>query len=324
MIVREDQAHPPQELTRDDWAFGDELLVEKYVAGRELTCAVIGDKAYDVIEIRAAGGGWYDYEAKYAPGGSIHVLPANLKGNIYQTIRDLALVAHKALGCRGVSRTDFRYDDLPSGTGDARRPGSQHPARHDRDVPRARNRRLCRHRHSVSLFDGWSKTPPAIGDHGRRRGFAPAPLCLPRGERVAARGAPRAARRRAAQAAAARRSGCFSRRLAGPGTGAVSRDRLFSPPPASMARCAAAITTSFVAAQGAPADRRRQGLRLWHRDDDDHRPRRARRGRNPRRRGDLAAQFAGCSSTPRRSGERLMAIPSSRRRASPSSIPTGC
>jgi len=117
MIVREDQAHPPQELMRDDWIYGDELLVETYVAGRELTCAVIGGKAYDVIEIKAADGGWYDYEAKYAPGGSIHVLPANLKGNIYQTIRDLALVAHEALGCRGVTRTDFRYDDRPSGTG---------------------------------------------------------------------------------------------------------------------------------------------------------------------------------------------------------------
>jgi D-alanine-D-alanine ligase len=117
MIVREDQAHPPQELMRADWAYGDELLVEKYVAGRELTCAVIGGKAYDVIEIKAADGGWYDYEAKYAPGGSIHELPANLKGNIYQTIRDLAVVAHEALGCRGVSRTDFRYDDRPSGTG---------------------------------------------------------------------------------------------------------------------------------------------------------------------------------------------------------------
>jgi D-alanine-D-alanine ligase len=117
LIVREDQAYPPQELTREDWAFGDELLIEKYVAGRELTCAVIGDKAYDVVEITAANGGWYDYEAKYAPGGSIHVLPANLKQNIYQTVRDLSVVAHKALGCRGVSRTDFRYDDRPSGAG---------------------------------------------------------------------------------------------------------------------------------------------------------------------------------------------------------------
>jgi D-alanine-D-alanine ligase len=117
MIVRDGEAHPPQELTRGDWAFGEEVLVEKYVGGRELTCAVIGGKAYDVIEIKAAGGGWYDYAAKYAPGGSIHELPANLKENIYQTIRDLAVVAHEALGCRGVSRTDFRYDDRPTGTG---------------------------------------------------------------------------------------------------------------------------------------------------------------------------------------------------------------
>jgi D-alanine-D-alanine ligase len=93
-------------------------LVERYVAGRELTSAVIGEKAYDVIEIRAADGGWYDYNAKYAKGGSIHVLPAKLKGNIYQNVQELTLVAHRTLGCRGVSRTDFRYDDSPGGTGE--------------------------------------------------------------------------------------------------------------------------------------------------------------------------------------------------------------
>jgi D-alanine-D-alanine ligase len=108
---------PPQELTKKDWPHGDQVLVERYVAGRELTCAVIGEKAYDVIEIRAADGGWYDYNAKYAKGGSIHVLPAKLKGNIYQNVQELALVAHRTLGCRGVSRADFRYDDSPSGTG---------------------------------------------------------------------------------------------------------------------------------------------------------------------------------------------------------------
>jgi D-alanine-D-alanine ligase len=94
------------------------VLVEKFVAGRELTCAVIGGKALDVIEIQAADGGWYDYHAKYAKGGSIHVLPAKLKGNIYQYVQDLALRAHQALGCRGVSRADFRYDDRPGGTGE--------------------------------------------------------------------------------------------------------------------------------------------------------------------------------------------------------------
>jgi len=118
IVVRADQVHPPQELTRSDWPHGDMVLVERYVAGRELTCAVIGQKAYDVIDIRAADGGWYDYDAKYAPGGSIHVLPANLKENIYQNVQELALVAHRALGCRGVSRTDFRYDDSPGGTGE--------------------------------------------------------------------------------------------------------------------------------------------------------------------------------------------------------------
>lgn len=118
LIVRADQSHPPQELWREDWPYGEEVLIERYVAGRELTCAVIGDKAYDVIDIKAADGGWYDYHAKYAQGGSIHVLPANLKENIYQIVQEWALGAHKALGCRGVSRTDFRYDDRPEGTGE--------------------------------------------------------------------------------------------------------------------------------------------------------------------------------------------------------------
>ncbi len=118
LIVKADQAHPPQELTREDWAHGDEVLVEHYVAGRELTCAVIGDKAYDVIEIKASDGGWYDYNAKYAAGGSVHELPANLKENIYHFVQELTLKAHKALGCRGVSRADFRYDDRPGGTGE--------------------------------------------------------------------------------------------------------------------------------------------------------------------------------------------------------------
>jgi D-alanine-D-alanine ligase len=118
LIVRADQTHPPQQLTSSEWCFGEKVLIESFIAGRELTCAVIGDKAYDVIEIRAADGGWYDYDAKYAKGGSIHILPANLKGFVYQNVQELALVAHRALGCRGVSRTDFRFDDSPGGTGE--------------------------------------------------------------------------------------------------------------------------------------------------------------------------------------------------------------
>ncbi len=109
---------PPAELAADDWKYGETLLAETFIAGRELTCAVIGDRPLDVIDIRAADGGWYDYQAKYTKGGSIHILPAEIKGNIYQQIQQLALTAHKALGCRGVSRSDFRYDDRPDGTGE--------------------------------------------------------------------------------------------------------------------------------------------------------------------------------------------------------------
>ncbi|MET0532265.1 MAG: D-alanine--D-alanine ligase, partial [Microvirga sp.] len=115
IIVREDRSHPPQELLREDWAFGDEVLVESYVAGRELTCAVMGDKALGVIDIRPATGVFYDYDAKYVKGGSIHVLPAEIKPNIYQKVQELALTAHQALGCRGISRADLRYDDTPGG-----------------------------------------------------------------------------------------------------------------------------------------------------------------------------------------------------------------
>jgi D-alanine-D-alanine ligase len=114
-IVTEQHAHPPQELTREDWAFGDRLLCERYIPGKELTCAVIGDKALDVIEIVAATK-FYDYEAKYAPGGSRHLLPAPISSFVYQEARRLALKAHHALGCRGVTRADFRYDDQAVGT----------------------------------------------------------------------------------------------------------------------------------------------------------------------------------------------------------------
>ena len=118
IIVQADRSHPPQELGRADWEHGETVLVESFVAGRELTCAAMGGRALGVIDIRAADGGWYDYHAKYAKGGSIHVLPADLKENIYHRVQELTVMAHKALGCRGVSRTDFRYDDRPDGTGE--------------------------------------------------------------------------------------------------------------------------------------------------------------------------------------------------------------
>jgi D-alanine-D-alanine ligase len=115
-IVTEQHAHPPQELNREDWAFGDRVIVEKYIAGKELTCAVMGEEAFGVIEIVPTVR-FYDYEAKYAPGGSKHVLPAPVSPFVYQHVRELTLGAHKALGCRGVSRADFRYDDRIEGTG---------------------------------------------------------------------------------------------------------------------------------------------------------------------------------------------------------------
>jgi D-alanine-D-alanine ligase len=113
-IVTEQHKNPPQELFRDDWAFGEMVMVERYIPGKELTCAVLGDRALDVIEIVPATR-FYDYEAKYAAGGSKHLLPAPVLPNVYQEARRLALAAHSALGCRGVSRADFRYDDQGTG-----------------------------------------------------------------------------------------------------------------------------------------------------------------------------------------------------------------
>jgi len=113
-IVTKEHALPPQELFRDDWQFGEKVMVERYIPGKELTCAVLGDRALDVIEIVPMTR-FYDYEAKYAAGGSKHVLPAQILPNVYQEVRRLSLAAHNALGCRGVSRADFRYDDRGPG-----------------------------------------------------------------------------------------------------------------------------------------------------------------------------------------------------------------
>ena len=93
------------------WTFGASALVEEFIPGRELTVAVMGEKALAVTEITAANGDFYDYEAKYADGGSRHVIPAQVHPEIYTRAMDVALRAHRALGCRGASRCDFRYDD---------------------------------------------------------------------------------------------------------------------------------------------------------------------------------------------------------------------
>ena len=118
LIIKEDQSTPPQELYSADWPYGDTVMVERFIPGRELTCAVMGDVALGVTEIVASDGGWYDYDAKYAEGGSKHILPADLLPNIYQKIQTLSLKAHQAIGCRGITRSDFRLDDRVNGTGE--------------------------------------------------------------------------------------------------------------------------------------------------------------------------------------------------------------
>jgi D-alanine-D-alanine ligase len=91
-------------------------LVEQYIPGRELTVAVLNDKPLGVTEIRPLSG-FYDYTNKYTDGKTEHLCPAPLPSNIYQSLCDMALTAHKALGCRGLSRADFRYDDSEKGKG---------------------------------------------------------------------------------------------------------------------------------------------------------------------------------------------------------------
>jgi D-alanine-D-alanine ligase len=92
------------------WAY-EENLVERYVPGRELTVAVMGDRALGALEIRPNNTTMYDYTAKYAPGGSTHLMPAPIHPRAYDEALDISLRAHRALGCRGVSRADLRYDD---------------------------------------------------------------------------------------------------------------------------------------------------------------------------------------------------------------------
>ena len=112
VIVKAGQNTPPSEITGSSWHYGDDVIVEKYVAGRELTCAVLGGEALEVCEIVPDKEfQFYDFQSKYKPGGSKHVCPAPLSPNIYQNVQRMSVAAHQALGCRGVSRSDFRFDE---------------------------------------------------------------------------------------------------------------------------------------------------------------------------------------------------------------------
>jgi D-alanine-D-alanine ligase len=109
-IIRKGDNRPPAELGSEDWSLSDEMMVEEFVPGRELTVAVLGGRALAVTEI-VSKTAFYDYEAKYARGGSDHVVPAKIPASVTDEAMHLAERAHTIMGCRGVTRTDFRYDD---------------------------------------------------------------------------------------------------------------------------------------------------------------------------------------------------------------------
>lgn len=113
-IVRKGENRPPAELTSSQWDLGEEVMAERYIAGRELTCAIMGEEILGVTEI-LANTQFYDYEAKYAAGGSRHEVPAKIDAESYAEVQRVTLAAHRALGCRGVSRADFRFDDTRAG-----------------------------------------------------------------------------------------------------------------------------------------------------------------------------------------------------------------
>jgi D-alanine-D-alanine ligase len=110
-IVREGANTPPQQVVAGDWTFGEEVMVEPYIRGRELAVGVMDGKAMTVTDIVPTTG-FYDYDAKYGEGGSKHIVPADLPPEIFEKAKKLSEMAHAALGCRGVTRSDLRYDDI--------------------------------------------------------------------------------------------------------------------------------------------------------------------------------------------------------------------
>ena len=114
-LVFEGANGPPQELAAPSWTFGEEVMIEPYIAGKELAVAVMGDKALAVTEIIPTTG-FYDYEAKYTDGVTEHLIPAPIPVEVYEKAKEWALMAHQALGCTGLARADLRWDDSKPGT----------------------------------------------------------------------------------------------------------------------------------------------------------------------------------------------------------------
>ncbi|MBU2136190.1 MAG: D-alanine--D-alanine ligase [Alphaproteobacteria bacterium] len=110
-LVFEGANRPPQELVAPSWTFGEEVMIEPYIRGKELACGVMAGKAMTVTDI-VPRTGFYDYEAKYGEGGSDHVIPADIPAHVFEKAMELSERAHAALGCRGVTRSDLRYDDI--------------------------------------------------------------------------------------------------------------------------------------------------------------------------------------------------------------------
>ena len=110
-LVFDGANQPPQQVVAPDWTFGEEVMVEPYIAGMELAVGVMDGKAMTVTEI-VPKTGFYDYEAKYGEGGSEHVVPARMPAHAFEKAKKLSEMAHAALGCRGVTRSDLRYDDV--------------------------------------------------------------------------------------------------------------------------------------------------------------------------------------------------------------------
>ena len=111
LVFEDDNMSPLDEAS---WAYGEQVLIERYIPGREIQVAVMNDKALGAIEIRPKKR-FYDYEAKYTYGWADHIMPAEIPEADYEESLRLALLAHQALGCRGVTRSDLRYDDTITG-----------------------------------------------------------------------------------------------------------------------------------------------------------------------------------------------------------------